>query len=85
MSANALFVKGSLTLIATTLPGKFWIESLKVHISFVHTPVKAPGKNANTVFLPEKEVRDLDALVSSGSSKSGSFCPTSIDNANTQE
>src|SRR3989304_6685921 len=55
------------------------MESRSVHISFVQTPVKAPGKNASTVFFPEKPFKERIARAWSGSWKSGGFCPISTD------
>jgi len=46
----------------------------------VQTLVNAPGKNANTVFLPEKSSRVRFFLSWSGSEKSGAFLPSSTNN-----
>src|SRR3954465_11738745 len=68
--------------ISTPCPAKRSKSSLKHASSFVHVPVNASGKNANSTFLfPRKDdsvtsLPDVDAAVKSGATSPtcGEFC-----------
>ena len=80
-SPHAFSAKNVSMLTPSTVPDTLFssaIESRNVHISFVHTPLKAAGKNARTTgpFL----ICSLSVTCSRswfGSVKSGAFAPTS--------
>jgi hypothetical protein len=52
------------------------MESLKTHISFVQTDVKAPTKNAKMTLRPRKSFMLRSFKSVSGNVKSGALSPT---------
>ena len=78
-SANALLENGSVTATPTIWALRsisLAIESRKAHISLVQTEVKAPTKNAKTVFFPKNSLRIRGFKSVSGNVKSGTLSPT---------
>ena len=80
-SAKALLEKGSVTAIPTICALMFVnlaMESRKAHISLVQTEVKAPTKNAKTVFSARNSLRLRCFKSMSVNVKSGALSPTFI-------
>ena len=77
-SANAEFENGESTEIPSTdapPDPKTVIPSEKVHISLVHTPVKAAGKKASTTLSPLISLRVTEDLSWAVRVKSGAVSP----------